>query len=535
MDAAAVVSRRWTGWCFLAAGIAVFLLFWPSRNFKAITYDDPQFIFGEPRVASGLSLENARWALTSRAERNWIPLARWSHQLDASLFGANAGPPHLVSAALHAINCVLLALLLHRLTGNSCVALLAALAWAVHPLQVEAVAWLSNRKHLLAASGAFAASLCWWRLRPGLPPRWAGAAVFLALSLMARPTAVLLPLVWWWGDRCLRRALDKPWRRFLLPVLLGVVGILVTLWAQSQPDSPFGTKPPLRAGIWLAPAGAAHLVSLFLWPSALAFHYPMPKAVPWDLVAVGAAMLVAAVVFVWRWKYSRPLVSLGLVWMLALWLPASGLIPAGDLLTADRFANLPLAGAVLLFGTLACRLPPAAGRISMVAAVLGILTWTVLARRQLLLWRDAPTLYASAISRQPQDPLPRLQLGLWHAGRGEVEMAGPFFREAVAADPESLLAQYNLAVFALRTMHPEEVLAHAGVLVRERPDFAEGHWLVSQAHYQMADLPKALAAARRVLELNPADLAAQARVAELTATRPRPAKSRRPRGRERLP
>jgi tetratricopeptide (TPR) repeat protein len=245
---------------------------------------------------------------------------------------------------------------------------------------------------------------------------------------------------------------------------------------------------------------------------------------------MGAVLLGTAAVLGWRWRKTHPLATLGLACAGAAWLPASGLLPAGELLTADRFAMLPSAGLILAAiarsSRLVSRIAPWISR----GAVIGmIVAWGVVSRQQIMLWKDTPTLFGSAIARQPSDPLPRVQLGLWHLALGDVSAGEEFLRKAVEADPGCLLARYNLAVSALHALRPDEARQNAEILTRERPDFAEGHWLLSQAHFQLADLPRALAEAQAALRADPTHLPARARVAELTTRRPPPSRDRRPR------
>ena len=281
-----------------------------------IDLDDDEYVFENPTALRGLTREGVVWALTSFEHANWLPLARLTHLLDVSLFGLDARGHHLTNVVIHAAAAALLFLALARLTGAPGRSALAAALFGVHPLHVESVAWISERKDVLSALFFALVLLAWERYaRRGGRARHLLVVVLLALGLMAKPMLVTVPALlllldlWPLGRRRAPNAV--PWRRLLLekvPLLaLAVASAAVTFLAQRAGGAVQTTERfPLGDRVGNAFVAAATYLAKTFWPSPLAVYYPHPGAHPLWKVAAGALVLAALGALAWRERRRRP-------------------------------------------------------------------------------------------------------------------------------------------------------------------------------------------------------------------------------------
>jgi Flp pilus assembly protein TadD len=471
----------------LAALTAV--VFAPVLHHGFAQIDDAQYVAENPSVLRGLSLAGLRWALTSVGYAgNWHPLTWLSHQLDVQFFGLAAGRHHLTSLLLHAANALLLCLVLAAATGARWRSALVAALFAVHPLHVESVAWIAERKDVLCALLSLLALGAWLRFarRPS-PGRYALAALCLALALAAKPMAVTLPFVlllldFWPLGRWVPGAPARPGGRTLAAVLaekapllaLAAASAALTVVAQSRSGYivaaatyPFAVR--LANAAWSV---AAYLRDT-LWPGTLAVFYPHPGAALAPASWIGAAaLLAAATAGALRGWRRRPWLAAGWLWFLGMLVPVIGLVQVGDQGRADRYTYLPLVG---VFVAAAWSLPERATRtrrgraIAAAAAVAIVGALAAAARVQLGFWRDDLSLFSRAVAVTTDN---------WqaHAALG------------------SILARDGRL--------PEAIAQHRRALAI-RPDYAEGYNNLGVAYAAAGDLDAAVASYRRALLLRP--------------------------------
>jgi len=451
---------------------ATVLLYAPVRHFPFLEWDDNVYVTANPHVQAGLSLATAAWAFTSlESAAYWHPLTWLSHQLDCTLFGMNPAGPHCVNLLFHAANVLLLFFLLYYATGCLGRSFFVAALFALHPVNVESVVWIAERKNLLStfffllAVGGYG----WYAKNPNWKRYLAFAAAFAA-SLMSKPMTVTFPFVlllldYWplsrlpdpfnrlspaadsaplsWWRQAARLALEK------LPLLsLSAASSWIILIAQ---------KPYMVRHESLLPrlANAMHsyceYVRITFWPSGLAFFYPYP-ALPFRRVLL-CALFLAAVTGCVLWQRRRHYLFFGWFFFLGTLVPAIGIVQVGGQGMADRFAYIPVIGLFVMAVWLgaealaAVRLPRPA---TAVAAACLLLVAGLVARINLWSWKDTLAMYSHAheVSAQP-DSLIEFGLAIALFNAGFVDESLPHYRVAEILKPQEPTVHYNLATALL--------------------------------------------------------------------------------------
>jgi tetratricopeptide (TPR) repeat protein len=373
-----------------------------------VAFDDDHYVYLNPVVAQGLSGESAAWAFSLDRERTYFhPLTWLSLMLDAELFGVEPWGFHLVNLLLHAISAVLLFRFLARATGRTAGPLLAALLFAAHPVTVEAVAWISERKAVLSTALAMGSIVAWgaYARRPSAA-RYALAAALFLLALLAKPGVVALPLVLLALDAWpLRRApwpfspgRTAAWRRLALekvPLLamgLAVVALAMVSFETAAAGAP--APPSLRVANALASIGTYLRVAF--WPSGLALIHPFPQAAPVMMAALGAAILGAGTLAGVRLADRAPYVLAGWCWFVLALGPYLGLVQNGLWPAwAERFAYLALPGIAVAVGFGVAELAGTPVRAGAIALAL-LVPLAVRTRAQVAVWKDSVSLFTAA-------------------------------------------------------------------------------------------------------------------------------------------
>ena len=523
---------------------AVVAAFSPVLRAGWILFDDPEYVFAQPHVLHGLRLSDALWFLSHAQSANWHPLTSWSHMLDVQLLGVHPGAHHAVSLGLHALNAVLLALALFRLTGSWWRSLAVAALFALHPLRVESVAWISERKDVL--SGLFfmltLLAYAWWTERPGRL-RYTALVVALALGLLAKPMLVTLPFVLVlldvWPLRRLRTAgLSKPerarahalpallaekWPLFALAAASAVVTYLVQHGVGAMITAQFITPGRRLANavlsIWIYAGATA-------WPRRLAIFYPYAPVTNWLGAALGAAALAAATwACVAQWR-ARPYLAVGWLWFLGMLVPVIGLVQVGSQAHADRYTYLPTIGllvaVVWLVGDLVAR--SRALRIAAaVALLLALAGFSVATARQAALWKDTRTLFSAALRVDKDNPVAHQCLGSAYLQDGKVGPAIAELSEAIRLSPLYPDAHANLGSALGMVGRNEEAAEHFRAALR-MSDKADIHHNLAATLDKLGRVAEAIPEYKAALAREPdrvltlvmlgKDLAARGRLAE---------------------
>jgi tetratricopeptide (TPR) repeat protein len=445
-----------------------------------LNYDDSVYILANPEVTRGLSWDGLRWAFGFHAA-NWHPLTWLSHMLDCQLFGLAAGGHHLVSAALHAANALLVLSLLRGLTGNLWTSAAAAALFAVHPLRVESVAWAAERKDVLAALLMLLTLALWLRYvrRPRLGSYLAALGLF-GLALAAKATPVTLPFLlllldgWPLGRNLAFAGRHtepaaavgrRGWGLLLaekLPFLaLALAASAVTLRAQTTGVVAMaGSDPTQRLGN-AALAYVAYLGS-FLWPHGLAPLYPYPRAgISWTAVATALVLLALLSAGALLAVRRRPYLAVGWLWYLGMLVPVIGLVQVGAQARSDRYTYLSQIGVTIALLWLLRDLWPARPwkRAALAAACGGaLLTLADRSHAYVRVWRDDLSLFSAATAATPGNTvmLNNLAGALRAAGRsGEAIRT---LEETVRIDPGYCKALSNLGIMLVGLQRCPEAL-----------------------------------------------------------------------------
>jgi tetratricopeptide (TPR) repeat protein len=451
------------GGAVFALAVAVFL---PIRNHQWLNYDDNVYVTQSEPVRAGWSRESVRWAFSSFDGANYFPLTRLSWMLDAEFHGLDAGSFLVTNLLLHALASLALFAALAQLTGNAWRSAFVAALFAVHPLHVESVAWVSARKDPLSGL-FFALSLLFYaRERERGPSLATRVALFtcVALGLMAKPIVVTLPFVLllldaWplgrlrsdatphrWDPAKLRAAVVE---KLPLFALVGAFGV-VTFLAQSSGGTVASfeqVSPAGRLGNALV-SYAVYLGKAF-WPARLAVFYPHAGAdLPVGKVALAAALLLAVSLGVWQLRRSRPYLALGWLWYLGTLVPVIGLVQVGSQAMADRYTYIPLIGlgiAVAWGASDACARLPGRRAALPVAACVAIAALGVIASLQVRHWRDSTSLFRHSLEVTRNNHVAHAYLGTALLERGQTGDAIFHYEEALRLRPDFLTVANNLA------------------------------------------------------------------------------------------
>ncbi|HVU25918.1 MAG TPA: tetratricopeptide repeat protein [Opitutus sp.] len=488
--------RTWAVACALFAGTV--LLFWRVVPYEFLNYDDPRYLTSNAHVQAGLAWSSVVWAFTAPTDY-WHPLTWLSHMLDWQLYGGEVAGHHLTSIFWHAANAVLVFLLLRRLTGAFWSSALAAALFAWHPLRVESVAWITERKDVMSgcfflltlwAYAAYAA--CRDAGRPAARRYALTLALFLA-GLMSKPMLVSVPLVllvldFWPLHRFAPGA--RNWRPLLIEkipfVLLAAAIAAVTLLMQ-RGDGAFVLHLPLGARLGNAVVSVVRYVGKFLWPFDLTVCYPHPGYWPAGTVVGAALALVALTALAWRQRRARPWLLGGWLWFLVVLSPVLGVVQVGFQAMADRYtylANLGLEFALLWTLRDAAVRPVlraglAAGAVAVLAGY-AVRTWD-----QEAVWRDPVALFEHALAVTDHNSTAEGFLAYTFASEGRFERAEPHARRALAANPQDRPALFALARTEETHGRIADAMAHYRALLRLNPgddesEFSLGLLLLSR-------------------------------------------------------
>ena len=452
--------------CLLLA-LLTLLLYLPVWQHGFIVYDDNLYVTENRMVQHGLSWAGVKWAFTTLHASNWHPVTWLSHMLDWELFGGNAGAHHLVNVLFHAANTVLLFLLLCRMTVSLWASALVAALFAWHPLHVESVAWIAERKDVLCAFfGLLALHGYVQYSRTGDRRAYSCSLLCFALGLMAKPMLVTWPFVfllldYWPLKRApgfLRLAVEK-WPFFLLTI----ISCVITVIGQREEAMVDLERQPLDARAANAVVAYASYLAKTFWPSDLAVIYPLDRQIPSGHVALSVIVLLVISLLAWRSRSSRPYLLIGWLWFLGMLVPVIGLVQVGRQAAADRYTYLPVIGvfvALVIGATEAAawlRLNRAVRTSLAVVILLACLgaTW-----RQLAYWGDSQTLFAHAVAVTTENAVARLNLGVALEQAGQTNEALAQYRESLRINPERAQAHNNVANLLAASGNKEEALIH---------------------------------------------------------------------------
>ncbi|MEI6703649.1 MAG: tetratricopeptide repeat protein [Deltaproteobacteria bacterium] len=486
----------------LIAGLTV-AVYWQVLFSEFITYDDTDYVLKNQVVRQGLTLEGLIWSFTSFHAANWHPLTWLSHMLDVELFGLNPMGHHAISLLLHTLNSVLLCILLHSLTGFIGRSMFVAMLFAIHPLHVESVAWVAERKDVLSTLFWFLTMGAYvWYVRNPCLRRYLTVTVFFALGLMSKQMLVTLPLVlllmdYWPLNRLSifkdEGEADRSTFKTLLiekiPLfVMSVAAALATILAQ-------GAGGAIRRGdeesatlLYFGNAFLSYVKYLrnMFWPIDLALFYPFEVSAVTALKVTGAVALLAALsALAIAQRRKRPYLLFGWFWFLITLLPVIGFIKVGAQAIADRYTYIPLIGLFLLLtwgvaemegkwrnGLLAAR----------VGAAIAIVVLSLLSVGQVRYWKNSYSLFAHAVAVVERNWLAYNNMGILLSQHHRNDEAIFYFQKSVRINPNGTVGFKNLGnAYQMAGRSAEAIQAYREV-VRIAPNDVEGHYRLGYAY-----------------------------------------------------
>ena len=495
----------------LLLALVTLVAYLPATRNGFLYYDDDQYVAANNVVLAGLTPTGVGWAFTTFYFSNWHPLTWLSYMVDCTLFGVNPGAMHFVNALFHAANAVLLFMLLRRLTNKIWPSALVAALFAWHPLHVESVAWIAERKDVLSTFFALLALIAYARFVGEKSRRhyWLAVLCF-ALGLMAKPMLVTLPclllLLDFWPLQRISNvrataALILEKAPFLL---LATASCVVTLFAQRGAMATLERVPfALRLENVLA-AYASYLGKIF-WPANLAVAYPFAQ-ISTALVLLAGVILLTVSVAAWRGRRTRPFFLVGWCWFLGTLVPVIGLVQVGATAMADRYTYLPAIG---IFLAVAFGLDEAAGRWSAGRKIIPALaTVTLLAclavtENQLRYWRDSETLFRHAIAVAKNNDVAHCNLGYASEKQGRSAEALAEFRAALQINPGHYQMRFPIGNMLAQLGRNDEALTEYRECLRRDPKIPMLHNVAGCALAALGDNAAALAELAEAERLEP--------------------------------
>ncbi|HEX2340090.1 MAG TPA: tetratricopeptide repeat protein [Vicinamibacterales bacterium] len=466
----------------LAIVAAVAIVFAPVARHGFVNFDDPQYVSENPFISDGLTLRGIAWAFTTGYAGNWHPLTWISHMLDVQVFGLSAGAHHVMNVVLHTASALLLFLLLYRITSAIGRSWFVAALFAVHPLHVESVAWIAERKDVLSALFWMLTIWAYVRYvhRPAVAP-YSLVGVLFALGLMAKPMLVTLPVtlllldVWPLRRTNTRRLIREKVPLFTLAIASSVVTFMVQQQAGAVKEL---ASLPVSRRVANALVAYVSYTGKTLWPTNLAAIYPYPDSIAgWQVAAAIAALAIVTWLAV-RVRRDHPYVLIGWLWYLVTLIPVIGLIQVGSQPIADRYTYVPLIG---LFIIVAWGVPEILARrrvtttVLATAAVVVVAACVVAARAQVDHWRSSVALWQHAVSVTTDNYRAQGNLGHALAAEGRRDEAIQHYSEAVRIRPSYAEAHNNLGLALARQGRIEEAIPHYAEALRLLPDYFEAH------------------------------------------------------------
>jgi tetratricopeptide (TPR) repeat protein len=528
---------------------AVWVVFGQTLGHKFISYDDNSYVYENPQVIQGLSLKGIEWAFTHSVEANWHPLTMMSHMLDCQWYGLQAGGHHLTSLLLHAATAILLFLVLREMMGLRPVksigaatpqagalwpSAFVAAVFAIHPLRVESVAWVSERKDVL--SGLFfmltlGAYVQYVEKSKGKSPKskvyYGLTLLFFVLGLMCKPMLVTVPFVlllldYWplnrFGAAANRFSISRKLIVEKIPLIVFSIAVCVVTLLVQQPARAISC--PLRISNALV-SYVAYCGQMF-YPAGLALLYPYPShGLPMGKIILSLLLLVGVSAGAFCWRQKHPQFLMGWLWYLGMLVPVIGLVQVGDQARADRYTYLPQIGLYILLTWTVVELTASwrgrrwvlGGGAMVVLAVL-----ITCARAQTTYWRDSESLWSRSVACTTSNSIAHNNLGGVFRDEGRTGEAIAQFQMALEINPDFAEAHNNLGVVFVQQGRKEEAITQYQKALAIKPDYAEARYNLGNALLRQGDAAEAISCYQKALAIKPGYIEVQNNLALVLAT-----------------
>ena len=527
-----LAPRRFPTWLMVVLlALVTVALYWPAMRCDFINYDDPDYITANPHVQGGLNWKGVAWAFTNTEQgTQWAPVMWLSHELACQFFGLNPWGHHLFNVLLHAANTALVFLVFQRMTRATWRSLMLAALFGLHPLRVESVAWVTERKDVLSALfwmltlWAYAKYVEAGQVGNSKSKVWYGAAlVMFVFGLMSKAMLVTMPCVlllldYWPLERF------KPGRVWQLAMekipffALAAAASVVTFVVQKHEGAVATVENlPLGARGGNALVSYCRYLEKMFCPMDLAVFYPHPGYWPPEKVLLAGVCLcgISALLFMARRRH--PFLLVGWLWFVGTLVPVIGLLQVGEQSLADRYTYIPslgllvlaIWGAYELSGRWRCR------KIALVVSgSAAIVLCIALTRHQLGYWKDSETLFRHTLDVTENNYIAHNNLGSALDKRGKTGDAIGQFQEAIRLKPDRADAHYNLGNALLNQGRTGEAIRQYQETIRLKPDDADVHINLGAALFNQGRTDEAISQFQEAIRLKPDDAAAQINLAK---------------------
>ena len=527
--AAPRTNRSWRtiGICVALAALS-WLVFGQTLWHDFVNYDDPRYVYENTRITSGLSVGGIAWAFTHIHSMNWHPLTTISHMLDCQLYGSKAGGHHFTNVLLHIVAVILLFLGLLQMTGAFWRSAFVAAVFAIHPLRVESVAWIAERKDVLSGVFFMLTVLAYvYYVRLPQIRRYLLVALVLACGLMSKPMLVTLPFVLLLLDYWpLDRIKGEVWKRVLekIPLIaLSAVSSIATFLAQKGAVG-WTEELPILERINNAVVSYVLYIWQMLWPVNLAVFYPHPEnRLPLWEITLSLLLLICVTAIAITLGKQRPYLITGWLWYLGMLVPVIGLVQVGWQGRADRYTYLPQIGLYIAVTWAMADLTTLWRHQRTILTVAALLTIVVLswsAWIQTWYWRDSETLFKHALAVTTNNDVAENNLGIEYLRQGNVDGAISLLQTAVDLRPDNSPAHENLAKALLQKGKVADALIHYRKLLELQPDNIEVHNIVGTVLIQQGRIREGVEEWQKVLAIQSDNGNAMSNLAWVFATSP---------------
>ena len=513
-------TSRWliAGVCMLLV-VLVLMVFGQCLRFEFVNYDDNLFILQNGHVSQGLTWKNVIWSLTAGTGTHmedidyWRPVSMMSHMLDVSLFGLNASSHHAMSVGLHALAAVALFLVLHSMTGTLWRSAFVAAVFAIHPLHVESVAWVAERKDVLSGLFFMLTLGAYTRFvrRPFHVGNYLFVVLLFALGLMSKPMLVTLPCVLLLLDYWpLSRLGVVPVTRLVLEkVPLFLMSVAAAVFTQQGPGCIPDAVLVSLPWYWCVGNGLLSYgtyLRQMIWPVDLVVFYPHPvRGLVLGAVALSVSVLVVITAVVVR-RHKQRYLACGWLWYLGSLAPVIGFIQAGNQAHADRYTYLPLIGIAVMISWAAAGWAGelrARRAVLAVTAVAALSALTVVSFNQTSHWRDPLSLWTHTLNHSPRNHVAHNNMGDTLFKQGRKDEAMPHYLEALRINPDYADAHGNLGNCLIDRGNKDEAITHLRKAVDLMPDIPVNHYNLANGLLQIGKLDEAIASYQKALKLSP--------------------------------
>jgi Flp pilus assembly protein TadD len=516
--------------CLLLA-IATFTIYLPVAGYGFVDYDDFGYFFGNPHVLGGFTWDNVKWAFTSGEDANWHPLTWLTLMLDAQFFGKGAAAPHVTNIIIHLANAMLVFFWLRELTGAVWRSAAVAMLFAIHPLHVESVAWVAERKDVLSGFFGLLTLLCYARYvrtkDSQSHQRWIAysLALFLfACGLMSKPMLVTLPFVlllldFWPLERFNPAALPRLLAEKVPFFVLCAVASVVTFCVQNNAGAvQTFTKVPVSVRVENAFVSYARYLAKTIYPVNLATPYPSIHYWPVWLAIITILLFIGLCIGVVLLREKYPYAFTGWFWFAGMLVPVIGLVQVGAQAMADRYMYLPILGIFIIIiwaaAEICLRNRAPRGIILSVLAFL-FLVCAVRARNQVSVWQNDETLFGHALAVSENNYVASLDMGYWYSTQGMTSKTLGYYHDALRMAPKDPTALYNVGNALAKLGRWDEAIGDyrlAAQITPDKPDILNN---LGFALAQTRQLNDAATCFEAVLKLEPNSVEAKNNLATI--------------------